>query len=85
MLGLVARLQALPTSATAEQIQTEVYEAGKVEGFDSLRDWFRALYECLLGHSQGPRMGSFIELYGISETVALIEEAVQRAATAESG
>jgi lysyl-tRNA synthetase class 1 len=85
MLGLVDRLQALPTSATAEQIQTEVYEAGKVEGFDSLRDWFRALYECLLGHSQGPRMGSFIELYGISETVALIEEAVQRAATAESG
>ena len=84
MLGLIGRLQALPAGATAEQIQTEVYEAGKVEGFESLRDWFRALYECLLGHSQGPRMGSFIELYGVKETVALIEEAVGRATTAES-
>ena len=85
MLGLVARLQGLPASATAEQIQTEVYEAGKVEGFESLRDWFSALYECLLGHSQGPRMGSFIELYGVKETIALIEQSLERAATAESG
>ena len=50
------------------------YETGKTHGFENLRDWFRALYECLLGHSQGPRMGSFIELYGIEETIALIEE-----------
>ena len=33
-------------------------------GFEALRDWFKALYETLLGSSQGPRMGSFIALYG---------------------
>ena len=39
---------------------------------DNLRGWFQAIYEVLLGQSQGPRFGSFIELYGISETRALI-------------
>ena len=45
-------------------------------GFASLRDWFRALYETLLGNSQGPRMGSFIALYGIANTRKLIAEAL---------
>ena len=35
-----------------------------------------ALYEILLGQSQGPRMGSFIALYGVAETVALIDRAL---------
>jgi lysyl-tRNA synthetase class 1 len=43
-----------------------------------LRDWFRALYETLLGSSQGPRMGSFIALYGIANTRRLIAEALGR-------
>ena len=71
---LAERLRGLAPGTGAEDIQTEVYEAGKAHGFENLRDWFRALYECLLGHSQGPRMGGFIELYGIEETIALIEE-----------
>ncbi|WP_454598922.1 lysine--tRNA ligase [Qipengyuania sp. SM2507] len=68
--------------ATAEEIQTLVYEIGKDEryGFDSLRDWFRALYETLLGSAQGPRMGSFIALYGIANSRALIAEALARKA-----
>ena len=41
-----------------------------------LRAWFRALYEILLGQSQGPRMGSFIALYGLAETITLIERAL---------
>jgi len=66
--------------ASAEALQTEVYEIGKREefGFESLRDWFKALYETLLGSSQGPRMGSFIALYGIANTRALIAEALGR-------
>ena len=65
----------------AEDIQTIVYEIGKDEahGFESLRDWFRALYETLLGSAQGPRMGSFIALYGVANTRALIAEALARA------
>ena len=37
-----------------------------------MRAWFQALYEVLLGQSQGPRFGSFVELYGIAETRELI-------------
>ena len=69
---LVRTLEALPGDADSEAIQTEVYEVGKRHDFENLRDWFRALYETLLGQSQGPRMGSFIALYGKDETVALI-------------
>ncbi|MEY4672037.1 MAG: hypothetical protein RLZZ415_1916, partial [Pseudomonadota bacterium] len=45
-------------------------------GFEQLRDWFKCLYETLLGSSQGPRMGSFIALYGIANTRKLIAEAL---------
>ena len=40
-----------------------------------MRDWFKALYECLFGQPQGPRMGSFIALYGIDATIRLLEKA----------
>jgi lysyl-tRNA synthetase, class I len=73
---LDTRLAALPEEADAEAIQTEVYEVGKAHPFDSLRDWFKACYEVLLGTSQGPRMGSFIALYGIANTRKLISEAL---------
>ena len=62
-----------PAGANGEALQTIVFEAGKAHGFaDSLRDWFKAIYEVLLGQTQGPRFGSFIELYGVEETRALI-------------
>ncbi len=77
---LDAQLAAAPANADAEALQTLVYEIGKREefGFASLRDWFRALYETLLGSEQGPRMGSFIKLYGIEQTRGLIAEALAR-------
>ena len=62
----------LPADADAETIQTEVYEVGKRHDFENLRDWFKALYEVLLGQSQGPRFGSFVALYGKEESVGLI-------------
>ena len=73
---LDARLDALPADADAETIQNEVYEAGKAQPFENLRDWFKALYETLLGSSQGPRMGSFIALYGIANSRRLIADAL---------
>jgi lysyl-tRNA synthetase class 1 len=75
---LDARLAALPEDADAETIQTEVYEVGKAHPFESLRDWFKAQYETLLGTSQGPRMGSFIALYGVENSRKLIGEALAR-------
>jgi lysyl-tRNA synthetase, class I len=74
---LAARLRALPPGfKDAEAIQNEVYEAGKVGGFEPLRAWFQALYEVLLGQSQGPRFGSFAAIFGVPETIALIEKAL---------
>jgi lysyl-tRNA synthetase class 1 len=76
LTDLVAVLARLPADATAEAIQTEVYEVGKRHPFSDLRAWFQSLYEVLLGQSQGPRMGSFIAVYGIPETIALIKQAL---------
>ncbi|OUS22738.1 lysine--tRNA ligase [Rhodobacterales bacterium 59_46_T64] len=55
-------------------LQSVVFAVGKNHGFENLRDWFKALYEVLLGASQGPRFGSFAALYGAPETVQLIED-----------
>ena len=74
--ALADALERMPAGASAEDLQNEVYEVGKRHGFAQLRDWFRALYEVLLGQEQGPRMGSFIALYGVPETVALIRQAL---------
>jgi lysyl-tRNA synthetase class 1 len=73
---LDAELARLPPDASAEDIQTQVFEVGKRHPFESLRSWFQALYETLLGSSQGPRMGSFIALYGIDNSRRLIAEAL---------
>jgi len=59
----------------AEELQSLVFAVGR-DRFEPLRDWFKALYEVLLGASQGPRFGGFIALYGVHETVALIDRAL---------
>ncbi|HYE47667.1 MAG TPA: lysine--tRNA ligase [Caulobacter sp.] len=75
ILDLRARLAALPADCRdAELIQNEVYSAGNEAGFDPLRSWFQALYEVLLGQSQGPRFGSFAAIFGLPRTIALIDE-----------
>ncbi|CAD0183993.1 Lysine--tRNA ligase [Ruegeria sp. THAF57] len=58
-----------------EALQSVVYAIGR-DRFDPLRGWFTALYEVLLGASQGPRFGGFIALYGVPETIALIDKAL---------
>ena len=79
LTALDAELAATDDSASAEDLQTMVYEIGKDPhyGIGALRDWFKALYETLLGSSQGPRMGSFIALYGVAGTRQLIAEALE--------
>ena len=70
---LLERLRAWEGGTYPEELQSMVFAVGKENGFEPLRDWFKALYEVLLGASQGPRFGGFIALYGIEETIALIE------------
>jgi lysyl-tRNA synthetase class 1 len=77
--ALAEELRAAPVGADAEALQNIVYEVGKKHGFEPLRDWFKALYEVLLGQEQGPRFGSFIAIFGIDESVRLIERGLKGA------
>ena len=74
--NLAERLGNWDAEADADALQSMVFAVGKAHGFEPLRDWFKALYEVLLGASQGPRFGGFIALYGVEETRALIEKAL---------
>ena len=89
-LRLSEALGRAPADATAEQLQGIVYDIGRsVPRYQDLKAkgatperpgvsnaWFAAIYEVLLGESKGPRFGSFIALYGIEETRALIAKAL---------
>ncbi len=73
--ALKAALEAYDGPIEDEALQSVVYSIGR-ERFDPMRGWFTALYEVLLGASQGPRFGGFIALYGVPETIALIDKAL---------
>ena len=79
---LAAVLAALPAGSDAEAIQNAVYEVGKRHPFADLKAWFGCLYQVLLGQAEGPRFGGFVALYGIEETVALIEKTLATNRTA---
>ena len=79
---LDAEFARLLGDADGEIIQHAVFEVGKRHPFESLRGRFQALYETLLGSSQGPRMGSFIALYGIDNSRKLIAQALEDARSA---
>ena len=76
-LKLVEVLKKLKGNEKSEEIQKKIYEIGKSLDFESLRDWFLAFYEVILGQKEGPRLGSFINLYGISKTIKLIEKKIE--------
>jgi lysyl-tRNA synthetase class 1 len=85
-------LARLPEDGTAEDIQTVVYEIGRREPFlDHVKkgkdgrpgvslEWFNMLYQVLLGQEKGPRFGSFVAVYGLSNSIAMIDAALRRAA-----
>jgi lysyl-tRNA synthetase class 1 len=85
-------LSNLPADSTAEQIQDVVYEVGRREPFlDEKKkakdgkpgvslDWFNMLYQVLLGQEKGPRFGSFVAVYGLRNTVDMIDGALARSA-----
>jgi lysyl-tRNA synthetase class 1 len=77
MQDLRDRLVAWDGGLDDEALQSMVFAVGKAHGFEPLRDWFKALYEVLLGAPDGPRFGGFVALYGISESVDLIERGLR--------
>ena len=82
LLDLEAELRGLPAGAAPEAIQDVVYAVGKRHPFGELRAWFGCLYQVLLGQVEGPRFGGFVALYGVMETIRLIEDKLSRAADA---
>jgi lysyl-tRNA synthetase, class I len=87
-------LSQLPAHASAEAIQDVVYEIGRREPFldrsgkGKTKDgkpgvsleWFNMLYQVLLGQEKGPRFGSFAAVYGLQNTVEMIDGALARSA-----
>lgn len=66
---------------TADAIMTHIYDLGlKYYSKETMREWFKAMYQTLLGSEQGPRMGSFIHLFGAESTIGLIDAALTRRA-----
>jgi lysyl-tRNA synthetase, class I len=82
LADLAETLRGIDGHADPEAIQAIVYEIGKRHPFGELRAWFGCLYQVLLGQDEGPRFGGFVALYGIGETIALIEAALLRPADA---
>jgi lysyl-tRNA synthetase class 1 len=92
LLDLRDALAQLPAESTAEDIQNVVYEIGRREPFLDHKkkakdgqpgvtlDWFNMLYQVLLGQEKGPRFGSFVAVYGIQNTVDMIDGALARSA-----
>ena len=71
-------LETTDHESSAEELQTQIYEIGKKYNFENLRDFFKLIYQVLLGQEQGPRLGSFIKLYGIKKTIQLITETLKK-------
>jgi lysyl-tRNA synthetase class 1 len=92
LIDLRDALSNLPPHASAEDIQNVVYEVGRREPFLDQKkkakdgkpgvslDWFNLLYQVLLGQEKGPRFGSFVAVYGLQNTIDMIDGALARSA-----
>ncbi|MBB5073763.1 lysyl-tRNA synthetase class 1 [Bartonella callosciuri] len=85
------KLASLPEAADGNTLQNALLDVARLteryqdhskkspEGGPGVSNvFFQMLYEVLLGQERGPRLGSFIALYGINEMRALIAEALAR-------
>jgi lysyl-tRNA synthetase class 1 len=73
---IIEALTKLEKNADAQEIQNTLYHIGKNAHYTDLKEFFQTIYEILLGQSQGPRLGSFIALYGIEQTIKLIKSLI---------
>ncbi len=90
LTALDAALAALPPDADGDAIQNALLDVARAieryqdhtkkspSGGPGVKlEWFQAVYETLLGQERGPRLGTFVALYGIEEVRALIQKAIR--------
>ncbi len=76
--ALKESLAGIPSDTSSEDIQTILFDIGKSFYPNELKKWFETLYSVLFGTDSGPKMGTFISLYGIDNTMALITERITK-------
>jgi lysyl-tRNA synthetase class 1 len=89
LIALSAKLATLPGGADGEAIQGAALDVARAipryqdhakkspEGGPGVSAaFFQMIYQVLIGQERGPRFGTFAALYGIAETRALIERAL---------
>ena len=77
LVELTKRLEALGENYGASEIQQVILDVAKSKGFENNRDWFKLIYEVLLGSQSGPRLGSFFSLLGKAKTVEKLNEVLR--------
>ena len=73
---IIKMLKKIDPKSSGEEIQSKIYEIGMSLDYEKLREWFSGFYEVILGQKEGPRIGSFIKLYGINKTIILLKEKI---------
>ena len=77
LVDLTKRLEELHGDCDASEIHQVILDVGKTNGFENNRDWFKLIYEVLLGSQSGPRLGSFFSLLGKGKTVEKLNEVLR--------
>lgn len=78
LMDLASRLESYTGDATDEkELQSIVFDVCREYEYNPPVNWFKLIYEVLMGQSEGPRFGVFISLYGIENTVNMIREKAQ--------
>lgn len=77
-IDLMNTLDVLQTNLSAEEIQWHIYECGKrYYELENLKNFFRMIYEVLIGYPSGPRLGTFVYALGIKEFVAQMKSRIE--------
>ncbi len=76
LISLIKQLKLMGNGTKGDEIQQVILDVGKENNFENNRDWFKLIYEVMLGSQNGPRLGSFILLLGIDKTIATLKSRI---------
>jgi lysyl-tRNA synthetase class 1 len=76
--GMIKLLRQLPYNAMSVEILNKLYDLAAEYNYTDLKEFFKTLYQLLLGQDAGPRWGSFIAIYGLDNTIHLLERTIAK-------